>query len=416
MGPQDQWRSFWERARAANILEVARFACKASLKKQGTYEWAGPCPACGGDDRFAINTSKRVFNCRGSEDGGDVISMVKHVLGCSLVEAAERITGETRPDRSRDESDEERAERLKEVERRSYELRKLREEEQREAALRARRTEESVQRILSRAVPIKGTHAEAYMWERGLRNVPPRLTSDLRFVADLDYWGFGETGAGDVVHLDTTPALIAIIRDFSGAIIGISQTYLHATEPKKWTPVGSFRNSAKKVRGEKKNGMIRLGITGEHLALSEGWENALAWWLLGRGAEGITLGAAVDLQNMAGGAMGTAAHKIRRNADGQPWRIQNGVPNMAEPGVILPEGVRYITLVCDGDSDYCRTVAMMRTAGLRYRAQGLEVTVDFSPVGRDWNQVLLGELAMPAPTAPPPEIMEAGNAGRAYAS
>ena len=44
----------------------------------------GPCPKCGGTDRFAINTSKQIWNCRGCQRGGDVISLVQHLDGCAF--------------------------------------------------------------------------------------------------------------------------------------------------------------------------------------------------------------------------------------------------------------------------------------------------------------------------------------------
>src|SRR6476659_9415577 len=44
-------------------------------------ERCGPCPKCGGTDRFAINTRKQVWNCRGCQRGGDVISLVRHLDG-----------------------------------------------------------------------------------------------------------------------------------------------------------------------------------------------------------------------------------------------------------------------------------------------------------------------------------------------
>src|SRR5262249_52021204 len=47
-------------------------------------ERCGPCPKCGGTDRFAINTSKQVWNCRGCQRGGDVISLVQHMDGCTF--------------------------------------------------------------------------------------------------------------------------------------------------------------------------------------------------------------------------------------------------------------------------------------------------------------------------------------------
>ena len=53
-----------ELARESNILNIAQQR-GATLKRVTSTEWAGPCPVCNGRDRFAISTSKRVFNCRG---------------------------------------------------------------------------------------------------------------------------------------------------------------------------------------------------------------------------------------------------------------------------------------------------------------------------------------------------------------
>ena len=52
------------------------------LKRQGR-ELVGSCPRCGGTDRFAINTAKQVWNCRGCSRGGDAIDLVRHIEGCS---------------------------------------------------------------------------------------------------------------------------------------------------------------------------------------------------------------------------------------------------------------------------------------------------------------------------------------------
>jgi hypothetical protein len=80
------------RARAADIADIA---CRvgARLKRVTATEWAGPCPACGGTDRFSINVKRRIFNCRGS-GGGDVIAMTQHALGSDFLGAIEFITGE----------------------------------------------------------------------------------------------------------------------------------------------------------------------------------------------------------------------------------------------------------------------------------------------------------------------------------
>jgi putative DNA primase/helicase len=54
---------------------------------------SGPCPMCGGDDRFSINTVKRVFNCRGCKATGDVIALVQFLDNCNFNAAVETLTG-----------------------------------------------------------------------------------------------------------------------------------------------------------------------------------------------------------------------------------------------------------------------------------------------------------------------------------
>jgi hypothetical protein len=63
------------------------------LKRVGR-ELVGPCPVCGGRDRFAVNTAKDIWNCRGCRKGGDVIDLVQHLDGVSFTEAVEILTGE----------------------------------------------------------------------------------------------------------------------------------------------------------------------------------------------------------------------------------------------------------------------------------------------------------------------------------
>jgi phage/plasmid primase-like uncharacterized protein len=63
-----------------------------ALKRQGA-ELIGPCPVCGGRDRFAINTRKQLWNCRGC-GGGDVIRLVQHLDGCDFVCAITTLIGD----------------------------------------------------------------------------------------------------------------------------------------------------------------------------------------------------------------------------------------------------------------------------------------------------------------------------------
>jgi hypothetical protein len=64
-------------------------------------EKCGPCPKCGGTDRFSINTAKRLWNCRGCDKGGrDAISLAMHVSGAGFLDAIAMLTGERRPSRT----------------------------------------------------------------------------------------------------------------------------------------------------------------------------------------------------------------------------------------------------------------------------------------------------------------------------
>lgn len=71
--------------------EIARRGIK--LRRNGK-ELIGPCPRCGGDDRFAINTAKQVFNCRGCEGRGDVIDLVMFLDGSDFIHASTTLAGE----------------------------------------------------------------------------------------------------------------------------------------------------------------------------------------------------------------------------------------------------------------------------------------------------------------------------------
>jgi phage/plasmid primase-like uncharacterized protein len=89
------WNEWVDKARAVPIEnEVARRSIKLNGHK---IERHGPCPKCGGEDRFSINTSKRIFNCRGCETGGDVITLVEFLDGTDFTHAVETLTGEPPP-------------------------------------------------------------------------------------------------------------------------------------------------------------------------------------------------------------------------------------------------------------------------------------------------------------------------------
>ena len=69
---------------------VARFGLR--LKRQGR-ELVGPCPVCGGNDRFAVHPTKGLWNCRHCVRGGGAIALLRHVEGCSFREAVAALGG-----------------------------------------------------------------------------------------------------------------------------------------------------------------------------------------------------------------------------------------------------------------------------------------------------------------------------------
>jgi hypothetical protein len=82
-------------------LEAKSVPIEAELARRGIAlkrvgrELVGPCPVCGGRDRFAVSIAKQVFNCRGCGARGDIIDFVRHLDGIGFAAAVTTLTGET---------------------------------------------------------------------------------------------------------------------------------------------------------------------------------------------------------------------------------------------------------------------------------------------------------------------------------
>jgi phage/plasmid primase-like uncharacterized protein len=87
----DHWA---DKARAVRIEDLI---AHRGIKLRGTVDCCGPCPKCGGDDRFSVNISKQVWNCRGCNKGGDVVALVEHLDDCDFIAACTTLTGEPLP-------------------------------------------------------------------------------------------------------------------------------------------------------------------------------------------------------------------------------------------------------------------------------------------------------------------------------
>jgi Toprim domain-containing protein/CHC2-type zinc finger protein len=158
----------------AKAMRIETEIGRRGIKLVGRGERVGPCPVCGGKDRFAINITKQIWNCRGCAKGGDVVDLVQHLDGVDFKSAVATLGG----DEPRPIAPVKPAVREKEDDR-----------EKTERALR----------IWDEASEVNGTLAERYLRRRGLEL--PDDDRALRFYSPCPF------GVGKY------PCLIALFRD-----------------------------------------------------------------------------------------------------------------------------------------------------------------------------------------------------------
>ena len=401
---------FIEEARAVTVAEVAMRLRVSSLKPAGTAESVGPCPVCGGTDRFSLNSMKNAWNCRGSAEGGgrDAISLAAHLGGHDVARrdgflaACADVLGRPVPDGD-DES---------EADRQAREDRLA--ERRRAAAAERERSETGANAWRERE------RAKARgKWERALRQAQGegaagRIALDylarrlgghalpalplLRAIAAEPYW-HGTDDRKNPVALHEGPAMVGPFVDAEGVVVGCHLTWIDLRQ-RKGRPVLADPEApgealpTKKMRGTKKGGLIPLvGFAldgdrilpeaGRHrLVIGEGIENVLAVGV----AEGFRVdtlyAAAGDLGNLAGPADPKSAFghpnltRDDRNGKARPLRVQGPVPKAdqaPDDAAQAPDQVTEILLVADGDSERFATGAAILRAERRLSAPPLSV-------------------------------------------
>lgn len=312
---------------------MAAFTCEAwAIQKRWQlsrgHDRAGPCPVCGGKDRFSIQTRDNIYNCRKCAiSGSGVIKLVMDTEKVEFVTACEIITGR----KVSDPVDEQRA----------AELRRQLDERERQAradadAYRERARREAYETWKGR-VRFSDDSAGLLHDYLALRAV------DLRAVgADFDkVIGFApnlpwtepfesESGSKGWRTLHIGPAMLCCITRPDDHFAGVHITWLDLAQPKGKLilPVddkGKPRPS-KKVRGTKKGGAIRLFTPGvsdgsgqsqpqaRRIVMGEGvettgtplchaFERETAYW------------AGVDLGNMGGKALKIDSRTIHDQPD-----------------------------------------------------------------------------------------------------
>lgn len=344
------------------ILEVAERLGIFNLRPAGV-EKVGPCPQCGGTDRFSINKNLGVFNCRICDQGGDQIDMVRHVLGCSFRDALGFLVGEAvevdpaARARARAKAEAAEAKRAEAAER-----------------MRAFAVADALS-IWRRAVPGAGTLAEAYLAARAIR-WPDGWPPSIRFLPD--HAAVKKIG-GDLVTLHRGPCMICGIQGPDRKLGAVHQTWLDPARPGEkaaiCAPDGSAQPS-KMVRGSKKGGAIRLTPWRESgfLVMGEGVETTASILAAGH-LQTATFWAGIDLGNMGG-------KQIGRNS---------GVPDLADGRAFVPPpGTRGLVFLMDGDSDPKATRAKLEAGLARARAAipGLRCFLVPARPGQDFNDML----------------------------
>ena len=253
------------RAKAADLLDVAR-SHGAQLKKS-SGEWIGPCPACGGSDRFSINPKARLWNCRGCDEGGNVIDLEMHLAGSTFVEAVLALTGGGTSGRREPTPDE-------------IAARKAREEQRLQAAAaEAERNARRAAEIVARLQPVIGTPGEAYL--HNVRRIDVGRPEIRRVLEDVETLGWSErtyfhqpnpNEPSHKLHGQRLGAIIGILTDPVTAkrTGGITRTFVHQ---------GRKIGKAKSLAGAERLGILRLSPDDEVLAglhIAEGLETALS--------------------------------------------------------------------------------------------------------------------------------------------
>ena len=152
------WLARTNRARNVDLVWLAK-CYGTKLTKDGSTELVGPCPICGGTDRFSIKPADRFFYCRGCARGGrGAIDLLMFLSGASFTEAVNQLTGRLRGE-LRSLSPEH--------------IERQRQRQQQQAADHDTRQHEVANKIWHVALSPAGTLVEIYLGARGYHGPIP---------------------------------------------------------------------------------------------------------------------------------------------------------------------------------------------------------------------------------------------------
>ena len=375
--------------------EVARRGL--SLRRSGA-EMVGPCPVCGGTDRFGVHPQKGVFHCRGSGAGGDVIALVEYLDGCDFSTACEILTGSPPPAGGRGSGIDPERQKARAAARRAAD-----EKRARETNAYRRRAQAAAHDKWQAGQPAAGTPVADY-WH-GARGLTVALPGEvLRFHPDLAYWWHPKRPDGakadpPPVVIHSGPAMLAAIQDASGHFCGCHATWIDLSRPKGKAAIvapDGQKQSSKKVFGSQKGGAIRLFSGSLRMLVGEGIETTAAAVDAEAACGRVFAGwAGVSLGNLGGKAKGTVTHPTATKTDKsgrvRKVKVESAVPDWSDDRFFrLPEEVTEAVYLMDGDSERLATANALLRACARNARPGRRLAIAFPGEGVDFADLLTG--------------------------
>ncbi len=391
----------------AREITVTQAALDAGIAV-GRGNYAGPCPVCGGNDRFSINPRMEAWKCRGCDKAGrDGISLAAHINGYDthggrgFLLACAAALNEPVPDESARETDEERAER----ERRAAQRRRQAEEKAaakaaQDNAYRAREVRQA-QGIYNHARPALHSPVAAYLHLRTGFEMAPDVFEHIRIAHQHSYWhGVDERGRATSIYCG--PAMIAGLFAPDGSLTGCHETWIDLDSPRsKFRPALGLDGRGnplptKKMRGSKRGKIIPCCglVSASRWVLGEGIETVLAIAGAERFRADTFYAATGDLGNLAGPAARGSSfpHPHALTPKGKPQSVPGPVPKpdqAQDEAVQLHDHVTDVVLLADGDSDPFMTASVLARTEARLSRPGRTINTWWPPAGEDWASAML---------------------------
>lgn len=230
---------------SGDILSIAEGV--TTLKKQGGAWHCGPCPRCGGHDRFYINRLDNLFKCghaaggNGCGWGGGIAQLAAYAWNCSTWDAIDTLSGQSLRD--------DRPVRLRQVIRQVIKPSEARRNEQSDTT--KNKLHEIFVRTIRQMEGAVGSEAREYLLRRGIQQ---------------QTWELNQVGAG---FLYDGRAVVCFPHFLSGELVGINRRI-----------VGAFGNGKTRfVKGGNWGLFMLKPIEGaQTLIIVEGEINSLSIW------------------------------------------------------------------------------------------------------------------------------------------